>query len=138
GGVTVFADFATLCAQLVATPSRLGKRRLVADFLRALPPGDVESAVAFLSGRPFPVSDPRVLSVRGLPSATGTDAGPALPIADVTAAFAEVAEAIGPGARRLKEQRLSALAARASDAERDVIGRIIGGERRTGDSEGLG
>ena len=30
-----FADFAALCAGLVATSSRLGKRRLVAEYLRA-------------------------------------------------------------------------------------------------------
>src|SRR5437762_1129055 len=40
-------------------------------------------------------------------------------------------------ASRLKDQRLTALAARASEAEREVIGRIIGGEMRTGVSDGL-
>src|SRR5439155_853663 len=48
-----------------------------------------------------------------------------------------VAEAGGAGARRLKDQRLTALAPRASEAEREVIGRIIGGEMRTGVSDGL-
>src|SRR3989442_1592329 len=132
-----FADFTTLCARLVSTASRLGKRRLVAEYLRALPPDDVPNAVAFLTGRPFPVSDPRVLNVRGLPAPGGAASGPPLTLADVVAAFAQVAEAAGAGARRLKEQCLSALAVRASDAEREVIGRIIGGEMRTGVSDGL-
>ena len=112
-----FADLTTLCAQLVGTASRLGKRRLVAEYLRGLAPQDVGHAVAFLTGRPFSVSDARVLNVRGLPAASsGPASGPALTIADVAEAFAEVARASGAGARRRKEQRLSALAARASDA----------------------
>ncbi len=138
--MTAFADFTTLCVELVRTASRLGKRRLVAEFLRTLPADEVASAVAFMTGRPFPVSDPRVLNVRGLPP-TARDVGPAtgppLTIADVEAAFVGVAEAGGAGARRLKDQRLTALAARASEAEREVIGRIIGGEMRTGVSDGL-
>src|SRR2546427_759246 len=138
--MTAFADFTTLCVELVRTASRLGKRRLVAEFLRTLPADEVTSAVAFMTGRPFPVSDPRVLNVRGLPAPArdpGSATGHPLTTADVEAAFVGVAEAGGAGARRLKDQRLTALAARASDAEREVIGRIIGGEMRTGVSDGL-
>ncbi len=138
--MTAFADFTTLCVELVRTASRLGKRRLVAEFLRTLPADEVTSAVAFMTGRPFPVSDSRVLNVRGLPAPArdpGSATGPPLTIADVEAAFVGVAEAGGAGARRLKDQRLTALAARASEAEREVIGRIIGGEMRTGVSDGL-
>src|SRR5947208_6400057 len=138
--MTAFADFTTLCVELVRTASRLGKRRLVAEFLRTLPADGVARAVAFMTGRPFPVSDSRVLNVRGLPAPArdmGPATGPPLTIADVEAAFVGVAEAGGAGARRLKDQRLTALAARASEAEREVIGRIIGGEMRTGVSDGL-
>ncbi len=134
---SIFADFAALCARLAATPGRLDKRRLVADYLRALPPSDVPHAVAFLTGRAFPVSDPRTLNVRGLPRVPGDGAGPPLTIADVAAGFAAVAEASGAGARRLKEERLAALARRASPPERDVLHRIITGEMRTGVSDGL-
>src|SRR5881409_2889753 len=74
--MTAFADFTTLCVELVRTGSRLGKRRLVAEFLRTLPADEVASAVAFMTGRPFPVSDSRVLNVRGLP-APARDLGPA-------------------------------------------------------------
>jgi DNA ligase-1 len=55
----------------------------------------------------------------------------------VAAAFAEVAAAAGGGSRRLRDERLTALAARASLLERDVLGRIITGEMRTGVSDGL-
>src|SRR5437899_7630526 len=84
--MTAFADFTTLCVELVRTASRLGKRRLVAEFLRTLPADEVASAVAFMTGRPFPVSDSRVLNVRGLPAPArdmGPATGPPLTIADV-------------------------------------------------------
>src|SRR5262249_56213416 len=122
--MTAFAEFTTLCVELVRTASRLGKRRLVAEFLRTLPADEVAGAVAFLTGRPFPVSDPRVLNVRDLPAPArevGPATGPPLTIADVEAAFVGVAETGGAGARRIKDQLLAALAARASEAEREAI-----------------
>ena len=132
-----FAAFADLCARLAATPGRLDKRRLVAAYLRDLPPADVPSAVAFLTGRPFPVSDPRTLNVRGLPRVGGEAEGPPLTVAEVAAAFGEVAAVDGPGVRRRREERLAALARRAPSGEREVLQRIVTGEMRTGVSEGL-
>jgi ATP-dependent DNA ligase I len=135
--VTAFADFAALGRRLEATPGRLDKRRLVADFLRRVAPDEVGLAVAFLAGRPFPSSDPRVLGVRGLPPEVPAGAGPSLTLGDVGDAFAAVAEATGAGSRRAREVRLAELAARATADEREFLGRIIGGELRTGVSGGL-
>ncbi|HXH81404.1 MAG TPA: hypothetical protein VNN07_00580, partial [Candidatus Tectomicrobia bacterium] len=90
--MTAFADLVTLCRQLEARPGRLDKRRLVAEFLRAVEPGEVEIAVAFLTARPFPSSDPRVLNVRGLPPAPVAET-PSLTLDDVASAFAAVADA---------------------------------------------
>jgi DNA ligase-1 len=135
--MTELRHLATLVGELEARPARLDKLRLVAEWLRALPPDDVPTAVAFLTGRAFAASDPRALGARGLPAAAAPAAGPPLDLADVAAAFAAVAEAQGPGARRAREERLGALAARASDSERDVLRRIVGGEMRTGVSDGL-
>ena len=64
--MTRFADFAALGRRLEATAGRLDKRRLVARFLAAVEPDEVALAVAFLTAKPFPTSDPRVLGVRGL------------------------------------------------------------------------
>jgi DNA ligase-1 len=133
--VTPLADLVSLCRQLEASPARIDKRRLVAAFLRRVAPEDVEHAVAFLTGRPFPASDPRVLSARGLPPA-GPPAGEPLAIRDVVEAFAAVAAAAGAGSRRVREERLAALAARAREDERVLLARIIGGEMRTGVSDG--
>jgi DNA ligase-1 len=132
-----FSDFAELCRRLAATSGRLDKRRLTADYLRALEADDVAPAVDFLTGRAFPATDPRALNVRGLPPAAGEPVGPPLTLADVASAFAEVAATTGAGARRAREERLAALAARASTDEREILGRIVSGEMRTGVSDGL-
>jgi hypothetical protein len=65
--VPLFSEFADLCRRLAATSGRLEKRRLAAEYLRALEADDVARAVDFLTGRAFPATDPRVLNVRGLP-----------------------------------------------------------------------
>jgi DNA ligase-1 len=135
--VTEFGRLATLVGVLEALPARLEKLRLVAEFLRALPSEDVPTAVAFLTGRVFPASDPRVLGARTLPAVATPAAGPPLELAEVAAAFSAVAEAQGLGARRAREERLRVLVARASESERDVLRRIVGSEMRTGVSDGL-
>jgi len=131
-----FGRLADLCRRLRASPARLDKLALLAEYLRALPVDAVGSAVAFLAGRAFPASDARVLGVRGLPDAAATT-GPPLSLADVAAAFAAVADAGGAGARRAREELLRGLMARASTDERETLQRIVAGEMRTGVSDGL-
>ena len=136
--MTVFADFAALGRRLERVRGRLEKRDEVARFLRGLAPGEIATAVAFLAARAFPASDPRVLGVRWLPRDAGGGAeGAPLTLLDVAGAFADVAAATGAGVRRTRDERLARLAARASADERDFLNRIIGGEMRTGVSEGL-
>ena len=132
-----FRDFAELCRALESTRGRLAKRALVAAYLAGVPESDLPHAVAFLTGRPFPVTDPRTLSVRGLPRAAGDSAGEPLAVGDVAAAFADIAEATGAGSRARREARLVELATRATPSEREYLARIIGGEMRTGVSDGL-
>src|SRR4029453_4698194 len=61
--VVRFSRFVELCQRLRATPSRLDKLALLADYLRSLPADAIETAVAFLTARAFPASDPRALGV---------------------------------------------------------------------------
>jgi len=135
--VTRFAEFAALGRRLETTPGRLDKRRLVAEFLAGVAPEEVGTAVAFLTARPFPTADPRVLGVRGLPRGVPESGSPPLTLGDVAAAFAAVSEAAGAGSRRTREARLVELAGRATPDEREFLGRIIAGELRTGVSSGL-
>jgi DNA ligase-1 len=158
--MALLADLATLRARVAASPGRLEKRRLVADYLRGLSSEDLPRAVTYLSGRAFAALDPRVLNVRGLPEPSAPDPSAPDPspyplpggererltpggesgrltLGDVAEAFGAVAAAAGPGARRLREERLGALAAWASAEERDLLQRVIYGEMRMGLSEGL-
>ena len=136
--MALLSELAILRARVAASSGRLEKRRLVAEYLRKLSPEDLPRAVTYLSGRAFPVSDPRVLNVRGLPASIAPASPPAsLTLVDVAEAFGAVAEASGAGARRVRESRLRELAERASDAERDLLQRIMYGEMRMGLSEGL-
>jgi len=137
--MTAFAELADLGRRLERLRGRLDKQREVAGFLRSLSGDEVPVAVAFLAGRPFPTSDPRVLGVRGLGRAgrDGEATGPPLTLGGVAEAFTDVAAAAGAGSRRVRDARLAELAARASAEEREFLNRIIGGEMRTGVSEGL-
>lgn len=136
--MALLSDLVTLRERVAASPGRLEKRRLVAQYLRDLSPEDLPHAVTYLSGRAFPAADPRVLNVRGLRALAAAASPPApLTLADVAQAFGDVAEAAGPGSRRLRESRLAELAARASEPERDLLQRVIYGEMRMGLSEGL-
>jgi DNA ligase-1 len=135
--VAAFTDFVALCHRLESTRGRLDKRRLVAEYLRALPPDDVANSVAFLTAHAFPSSDSRVLGVRGIPAVPIASAGPPLSLQDVASAFASVAAATGAGSRAARERALSGLFVRAAGDERAILARIIGGEMRTGVSDGL-
>lgn len=138
-----FGEFCTLCRGLEATRSRLAKTASVAEFLRLLTAGELPWAVAFLTGRPFPASDPRVLEVSWATLSALLDAiGPApasssLTLLDVAQSFAGVAEASGPGSRRAKAERLRDLFSRATAEEREALQRVLLGEMRIGLHEGL-
>jgi DNA ligase-1 len=139
-----FAEFASLCYELEKTPSRLAKIATAAEYLRHLSPDEIRFGVAFLSGRPFPVSDPRTLDIGG--SAFAHVAGvpendpsvlPALTIRDVARSFAQIAEASGKGSREQKYSRLRELVEMASANERPILFRLLHNELRIGLHDGL-
>src|SRR5918994_4722742 len=111
-----FCDFASLCYELEKTPSRLAKVASAAEYLKRLQPDEIRYGVAFLSGRPFPVSDPRTLDIG--PGAFFQAAkipqrehgvSPSLTLRDVADNFAKIAEAAGKGSQAAKYTRLREL-----------------------------
>jgi DNA ligase-1 len=139
-----FGDFAALCRDLERTPSRLAKVAAAADYLRRLEPNEIRPGVAFLSGRPFPVSDPRTLDIG--PGAfshaaevpeTDTSVLTALTILDVADGFGRIAEASGKGSRDQKYARLRELVEMASVQERSILFRLLHNELRIGLHDGL-
>jgi ATP-dependent DNA ligase I len=60
-GASEFYLFAQLGEQIAATPAKLEKIRLLAEYLRTLPPEQLRIAATFLTGKPFAQTDQRTL-----------------------------------------------------------------------------
>jgi DNA ligase 1 len=61
----LLSQFAELCQRLAETGSKLEKRALMAEYLRALPVAEAGLAALYLAGVPFPETDGRALNVGG-------------------------------------------------------------------------
>ena len=61
----LLSQFAELCQRLAETGSKLEKRALMAEYLRALPVSEAGLAALYLAGVPFPETDGRALNVGG-------------------------------------------------------------------------
>ena len=138
-----FSDFAALCYELESTPSRLTKVGAAAEYLKRLERDEIRPGVAFLSGRPFPVSDPRTLDIG--PGALGEaysipesgDSTVTLTIGATAEDFGRIAEAAGKGSRKEKFARLKALIEKTTAKERPILFRILHNELRIGLHDGL-
>jgi DNA ligase-1 len=138
-----FSEFASLCYELEKTPSRLAKIALAAEYLKRLEPDEIRFGVSFLSGRPFPVSDPRTLDIgpsalfeaSKLPDANNPST--LITLKDVADSFGKIAEASGKGSRREKLARLTELVERADAHERPILMRLLHNELRIGLHDGL-
>ncbi len=163
---TSFAEFARVAGEVSATRSRLQKRDLLAAYLRELPPGDLQVAATFLSGRPLPVAGDRlglgwVQQSQALAAASRADAD-ALNAAylrhsdfgDAAADLLSDRAPAGPalalrdladGFRAMSEapsadarvELMARLFIRASAEEARFIGRVASRELRIGLREGL-
>jgi DNA ligase-1 len=139
-----FSDFAALCYELEKTSSRLAKVAAAAEYLKQLPSDEIRHGVAFLSARPFPISDPRTLDIGAaafleasrLPSPTAAGLAP-LTLSELADGFGGIAEAGGKGSRREKFARLKALVDRVGEREQPILFRLLHGELRIGLHDGL-
>src|SRR5918995_1139001 len=139
-----FSEFAALCYQLEQTSSRLAKVALAAEYVKRLAPEEIRQGIAFLSGRPFPVSDSRTLDIGpgafAHPSETldlENPVSPELQLADVANSFSGIAEANGKGSRSAKYGRLRELVEMTSGYERPILFRLLHNELRIGLHDGL-
>lgn len=135
--MTLLADLVEASTHAARTASRIGKRDAIAAFLRAVAPGEVEIAVAYLAGETrqgrLGIGIATLAALRGGAAA----AAPTLTLSEVDAALARIAATRGKGAAAERSAKLAALFARATRAEQDFLVRLLVGELRQGALEGV-
>lgn len=139
-----FSEFAALCYQLEQTSSRLTKVDLAAEYLKRLNAKEIRHGIAFLSGRPFPVSDSRTLDIGPGAFAHASDTpelensvSPELTLTDIADSLSGIAEANGKGSRSAKYARLRELVEMTGSQERPILFRLLHNELRIGLHDGL-
>ncbi len=135
--LTLAALVDAACA-VAATRARQAKTDALAAALRAAAPDEVETVVAWLSGRTLQgalgLGGQRIATVaRDVPSCPDST----LTVAEVERALVTIAVEHGTGARARRETTLAALLARATAAEVDFLVRLLAGALRQGALEGV-
>ncbi|MCA1812398.1 MAG: ATP-dependent DNA ligase [Halobacteriales archaeon] len=141
---TPFRAYAEVCEALRATPSRLGKVRLAAQFLQGLTPEERAAGARFLAAKALPETSARGLDV-GWSTMRAALGGAAqrtllddpLTVRAVDAELRAMSAEQGKDARGKRERRLRALLGRADAEERAWLLALLHGELRTGASDGV-
>ncbi len=146
-----FHAFAQLGEQIAATPAKLEKVRLLADYLRSLAPEQLRVAAIFLTGKPFAQTDQRTVqtgwaiiyrallgaSQRGnaeLRRIAGSHGDASKSAFEALALFESLHKARGPVA---KTELLQARLQKLSPLEAQYLVKILTGDLRIGLREGL-
>ena len=144
GSETPFEALRELVRGLERTSSRLEKRRLIAELLRAMRPDEVAPAVLMLVAGVFPEAEAKVLNVGHATAHSALAAAslksleaPPLTILEVRRRFEEIAAVSGRDSVQQRRALLADLFGRASPEQRDILLGIIFGELRIGVSEGM-
>ena len=130
--MTLLAHLVATSQRVAATSARLAKVRELAGFLQTLPPGEVDTAVHYLSGE-LPQGRLGVGYSSLEPAALAPAAAdPSLSLSDVDARFALLPGIKGAGAAVRRMEQLRDLWSRATPAEREFLARLLLGELRQG------
>ena len=132
----LFTELVTASAELAATRSRKAKIAVLAGVLRAAVPGELPAVIAYLTGQTAQDrlgAGWRTLADLAVPPADE----PAVDVATVDLALAEVAAAAGAGSVKRRADVLSTLFARLTGAEQEFVFRLVTGELRQGALEGV-
>ncbi|MCW2993230.1 MAG: ATP-dependent ligase, partial [Conexibacter sp.] len=131
----LFADLAATSIAVGATRSRKRKAELLGETLRALEPGEVEPAVAYLSGA---LRQRRTgvgwASLQELPPPAEA---PSLEIGEVDLLLERVSELSGAGSQAARRAAIADLFARASADEQTFLRGLLSGEVRQGALAGV-
>jgi DNA ligase-1 len=134
----LLSELVATSRRVAATRARSEKVTALAGLLQRLEPDEIEVAVAYLAGQ---LRQGRIgigaAAVRTATAGTAAAAEPLLTLAEVDAAFAGIAAATGPGSSGERARLLSALLARATREEQELLLRLIFGELRQGALAGI-
>ena len=124
-------------ALVAQTSGRLAKIDLLSALLRAAEPGDIKTAIAFLSGTlrqsKIGIGYSLLQRVSSEPAAREST----LTVDDVEAALTRLEGAAGKGSAKLRESTLRELFYRATRDEQEFLVRLLIGEVRQGALEGV-
>ncbi len=133
---TPLAALVDVSTRVAATRKRTEKRRHLADMLRSARPDELGLVVAFLMGvvphGPLGVGY-AALSALDVPAA----ADPLLSLAEIDAAFDDLAGTSGPGSQDRRRRILEGLYSSTDTQGQRFLGGLIGGELRHGAQAGL-
>jgi len=131
-----FAEVVSTAEAVTATRARSKKVAALADLLRRLGPDEVPVVVAILTGMP---RQGRIgigwRTVGGLDVPPAAE--PVLEIGELDAAIDRLDALRGPGSQAGRTAELTALFARATAGEQDLVRRLLTGELRHGALEGV-
>ncbi len=131
------AELVGTSAGVAEVSGRLEKIRRLADLLTRLDEGEIEPAVAFLSGSTrqgrIGVGYAAIASASDVPPSESAT----LEIQDVDAAFASLVQVAGKGSAGERTRILRSLFAQSTAAEQDFLRRLLHGELRQGALEGI-
>lgn len=134
--MTLLSKLVGLSNEIASTRSRSAKIAGLSDLLGQLPPNEVLTAVALLSGE---ARQGKVgvgwASISAIKVAAAKDA--TLTISDLDDVLDNVQRTVGQGSAKARAQILAKFLSRATDAESDFIRRLLVGELRQGALEGL-
>ena len=132
----LFDDLVATSLEIAATRSRTTKIAAIAACLRTADPAEVEIAASYLAGS---VRQPRLdvgwRTVRGIDVAPAPT--PTLTPTEVHEKLDRIADAKGPGSRKIKNDALVELLSAATDREQQYLHGLILGELRQGALEGM-
>ncbi len=134
----LLADLVRVSAAVGATRSRLEKVALLASALRTLAAEERRVGVSWLTGE---LPQGRIgigwAGTRAALAASPPAPAPSLSLAEVDLAFSRIASARGGGSAGERARLLGGILAAATEAERDFLVRLLGGELRQGALEGV-
>ncbi len=135
--MTPLANLVGASERVGATASRVAKVRELASFLRTVPAGEIEAAVAYLAGETPQGRIGIGYSMLQAAAAQSAAQSATLSIAEVDRWLAMVAEIRGDGSAARRSAALRDLLSRATLAEQQFLVRLLAGEIRQGALAGI-